>query len=557
MDQQTSGPSPIVSSAKQRRLILIASCTALMAVIASVTGLNVAQQEMALALDASLNTVLWIINSYTVVLGALLLPVGAIGDRWGRKPVLVSGLVLFIAANLLASVANESGVMIAARMLAGAGAAMIMPVTLSVITSNFPEEERSQAIGVWVGIAGGGGLLGMVVSALLIDHASWRWLFALPIALAVAGLVMTLKSVPNSREVTSHRFDTVGSLLSVVAVGGVVFGIHEGPERGWGEPLTVVPLLAGVVAVVAFVVWELRQATPLLDVRVFGDRRMATGSASLVSLFAVSGGVFIVLFPFFQAVLGWSGLRSTLAMLPMALAMMASSGLAPRVAKPLGTRMTMLIGIALVGSGLVLVATLVSVEGGYLSVLPGILVIGIGMGLTMTPSTESITASLPPERQGVASALNDATREVGTALGVALLGAIVAAGYRSAIESDLVTLPSSVAEPASAGIANAFAAASTLPAEQGEQLTSAARHAFVDGWTGAMWAGVVVMAALFLLVLLRGPRRGTDAATPEDLGDGTALLPAELAELGPRVLADADPRASVDRTSVVAKEADE
>jgi EmrB/QacA subfamily drug resistance transporter len=516
MDHSTSADSSGTPSAQQRRLILIASCTALMAVIASVTGLNVAQQEMALALDASLSTVLWIINSYTVVLGALLLPVGAIGDRWGRKPVLVSGLVLFTAANLLASVATESAVMIAARMLAGAGAAMIMPVTLSVITSNFPEEERSQAIGVWVGIAGGGGLLGMVVSALLIDFASWRWLFALPVALAVAGLVMTLLSVPNSRDVTSHRFDLVGSLLSVVAVGGVVFGIHEGPERGWGEPLTLAPLLAGTVAIGAFAVWELRQAAPLLDVRVFGDRRMATGSASLVALFAVSGGVFVVLFPFFQAVLGWSGLRSTVAMLPMALAMMASSGLAPKVAAPLGTRVTMLIGIALVASGLVLVAMLVSVEGGYLSVLPGILVIGIGMGLTMTPSTESITSSLPAERQGVASALNDATREVGTALGVALLGAIVAAGYRSAIAPDLAELPATVAEPASAGIANAFAVASTLPAAQGEQLSAAARHAFVDGWTGSMWAGVAVMGALFLLVLVRGPRRAGDAATGTD-----------------------------------------
>jgi MFS family permease len=193
-------------------------------------------------------------------------------------------------------------------------------------------------------------------------------------------------------------------------------------------------------------------------------------------------------------------------MLPMALAMMASSGLAPRLSKPLGTRATMLVGIALVAGGLALVATLVSVEGRYLSVLPGILVIGVGMGLTMTPSTESITASLPRERQGVASALNDATREVGTALGVALLGAIVAAGYRSAIAPGLEGLPDPVAEPASAGIANAFAAAATLPADQAEQLTDAARHAFVDGWTSAMWAGLVVMAALFLLVLVRGPR---------------------------------------------------
>lgn len=497
-----------------------------MAVIASVTGLNVAQQEMAVALDASLTTVLWIINSYTVVLGSLLMPIGAIGDRWGRKPVLVAGLVVFVVANVMAAAAGGSAVMIAARVLAGAGAAMIMPVTLSVITSSFPEAERSQAIGVWVGVAGGGGLLGMVVSALLIDFASWRWLFALPIALAAAALAMTLGGIPNSRERSPHRFDVVGSLLSVVAVGGVVFGIHEGPERGWTAPITLVPLVAGIVSIAAFTWWELRQPHPLLDIRVFRDRRMAAGSASLVSLFAVSGGVFIVLFPFFQAVLGWSGIRSTIAMLPMAVTMMISSGIAPRIAKPLGIRLTMLVGIALAAAGLALVSLLVSVEGGYLSVLPGIIVIGVGMGLTMTPSTEAITAALPLERQGVASALNDTTREVGTALGVALLGAILSAGYRDAISARVSDLPAPVAERASSGIANAFAAAATLPPRQADDLVDAARHAFVEGWSGAMWTGVAIMAALFVFVLTRGPHRRPDGPPT------TAQFPTSDTEVG-------------------------
>lgn len=188
-----------VPDARRLRTILIAVSLALMAVIASVSGLNVAQTHMAVDFDASGTTVLWIVNVYTLVLAALLLPFGALGDRLGRKPVLVSGLLLFGAAALAAALAPSAEVMIAARVAAGASAAMIMPITLAVITSTFPEERRGRAIGVWTGVAGGGGILGMFLSALLVDVADWRWLFALPVGLAALALVMTVRSVPNSR----------------------------------------------------------------------------------------------------------------------------------------------------------------------------------------------------------------------------------------------------------------------------------------------------------------------------------------------------------------------
>ncbi|MFD0069295.1 MFS transporter, partial [Streptomyces sp. NPDC127574] len=171
-----------------------------MAVIASVSGLNVAQSDLAVAFGASQTTILWIINIYTLALAALLLPLGAIGDRLGRKPVLIIGLAVFGIASATAGLAPSAGVMLAARLLSGVGAAMIMPVTLAVITSTFPEEERGRAIGVWTGVAGGGGILGMFLSAALVDVASWRWLFVLPVALVVAALVMAVRSVPNSRE---------------------------------------------------------------------------------------------------------------------------------------------------------------------------------------------------------------------------------------------------------------------------------------------------------------------------------------------------------------------
>ncbi|MEU9893938.1 MFS transporter [Streptomyces phaeochromogenes] len=512
---------PDAPDARQRRTILIAVCIALMAVIASVSGLNVAQPDLAVAFDASQSTVLWIINIYTLSLAALLLPLGAIGDRFGRKPMLLTGLTVFGVASAMAGLAPSAEVMLAARLLSGVGAAMIMPITLAVITSTFPKEERGRAIGVWTGVAGGGGVLGMFLSAALVDAVSWRWLFVLPIALVVVALAMTLRSVPNSRERSGHAFDTVGALTSVVAVVGLIFVLQEGPERGWTAPATLAGLAVGAIAAIGFVTWELRRRdAALLDVRLFRERGLAGGSVTLLVVFGVQAGIFVVLFPFFQAVLGWSGLLSTLALMPMAVMMMMASGLAPQLAARVGPRATMATGILLAGAGLALMAAVVSVEGGYLSVLPGMLAMGVGMGLSMTPSTEAITSALPRERQGVASALNDVTREFGTALGVALLGALLSAGYRGAIDSRLAGVPEGPADTAREGVANALDAAPQA-GPQAQALVRAARESFVEGWQNAMWAGVAVMAALFVYVLARGPQQptGTPAYQPEPAAD--------------------------------------
>ncbi|MCP2241291.1 MFS transporter [Lentzea aerocolonigenes] len=442
------------------RKTLIAVSVALMAVISSVTGLNVAQPDLAAEFGASQSTVLWIINVYVLTLSALLLPLGAVGDRWGRKPVLVAGLVVFGVSNVIAGVAQSVELVLAARVLSGIGAATIMPVTLAVITSTFPERERGRAIGVWTGVAGGGGLLGMFLSAVLVDWASWRYLFVLPVVLVVVALVMTTRSVPDSREAAEHPFDVVGSVLSGVTVAGLIFFLHEG---------SVISLVAGVAAGVAFVAWELRQSAPLLDVRLFRERGLADGSAVLVTVFGVQAGVSIVLYPYFQTVLGWSGLLATVALLPMAGSMMVASGLAPRLAERIGPRATTATGIALGGAGLALMAVLVS-AGGYPAILPGMIAMGVGTGLSMPPATEAITGALPRERQGVASALNDVTRELGTALGVAFLGALVAR-------------------------------------------TVDAGGSFVDGWRTAMWAGVALMAVL-LVTAVRAARATSPAGSP-------------------------------------------
>ncbi|MGW0953541.1 MFS transporter [Streptomyces sp. NPDC001212] len=501
---------------RQLRAILIAVSIALMAVIASVSGLNVAQTHMAVEFGASQSTILWIINIYTLALAALLLPLGAIGDRLGRKPMLIAGLGIFGIASVAAGLAPTAEVMLAARVASGIGAAMIMPITLAVITSTFPKEQRGKAIGVWTGVAGGGGILGMFLSALLVDIADWRWLFVLPVILVVVALAMTLKSVPDSRESSAHSFDTVGALVSTVAVVGLIFVLQEGPDRGWSAPATLISLAVGLIAAIGFVAWELhRRDASLLDVRLFRERGLAGGSITLLVVFGVQAGIAVVLFPFFQAVLGWSGLLSTLAMMPMAIMMMMTSGLAPKLAARIGSRSTMATGIALAGAGLALMALIVSADGGYLTILPGMLAMGIGMGLSMTPSTETITSSLPREKQGVASALNDVTREFGTALGVALLGALLSAGYRNAIDDRLHGIPQGAADTAREGIANAVEVAGST-GSHAQDLIHAAQQSFVDGWQQAMWAGVAVMGALFVYIALRGPKNAAPTAADEE-----------------------------------------
>lgn len=501
----------------QQRNVLIAMCAALMGVIASVSGLNVAQQQLALDFGASQGDILWIINSYTLTLAALLLPIGAIGDRWGRKPVLLLGLGLFAASSLGAAIATSTAMMIAARIGAGAGAAMIMPVTLSVITSTFPPESRGQAIGIWAGVAGSGGIIGIFVSSFMVDIFTWRWLFSLPLVLVAVAAIMTFRHVPNSREQSDHPFDLLGSILSAIAIGGLVLAVHEGPEQGWTATITLLSLVAGIAASIGFVAWERKQAEPLLDMSVFRNRNLASGSFTLVIVFGVMFGVFLVLFPFFQAVLGWSALRSAVGLLPMAAAMMPTSTIAPKVAQRLGTRTTMITGVVIFGAGLATLALSASVEGGYMSVAPGLVAIGLGMGLSMTPATEAITETLPADKQGVASALNDTSREIGGALGVAMLGSIVTAGYKDAIEPALEDLPPELAEPASEGIGGAFAAAAQA-GDQGPAIIEAAKYAFVEGWVQSMWVGVAMAGVALGYLILRGPLPVADstAAAPLD-----------------------------------------
>ncbi len=500
----------VIVDARRRLLVLAAMCIALVAVVASVSGLNVAQQALATDLGATQSQLLWIINGYTLVLAALLMPVGAIGDRWGRKPILLVGFVVFSLSNLASAFSTEPTTLIGLRVLAGVGAAMIMPVTLSVITTSFPREEQAKAIGTWAGFAGAGGIIGLFVSAAIIDNATWPWVFALPIALAAISFVLTIAFVPHSVEHTEAGFDVAGSILSAVAVGGLVLAFHEGPEQGWNAPVTIAALAAGIIGAAVFVAVELRREHPLLDVRIFAIRGLAAGSVNLFVVFAVMFSLFLVLVQYLQAVLGYSALRAASGLLPMAVMMMPLSTIAPTIAERIGFRRTLVTGMLLMSAGLFTFAMLADPNGGYLSVLPGILLLGAGVGLSMSPSTAAITASLPEEKQGVASALNDTVREMGGAVGIALIGSVLNSAYQANIEPATSALPPAVAEPANEGIGGALGVAAQMGAD-GTALLDSARQAFVDGMVPALLLAAGLSLAAAIYTALRGPKTAAEA----------------------------------------------
>ncbi len=501
-------------------------CLALVLVVASVSSLNLALQNLAVDLQPSANQLTWIVDAYTVTLAALVLPFGAIGDRFGRRNVLLVGMVLFGLAAALAATSHSVAVMIACRAVMGAGAAMIMPGTLSTITAVFPERERPKAVATWAGIASAGAILGMVASGALLESFSWAATFAGSAVLAVVAFVVAAWLAPNTVDEHHVPIDGVGAALSAIGIGGLVFGIIEGADKGYFSALGLLGFGLAAIGLSGFVAWELRQEHPLLDVRLFRLRGFSAGSIGITIQFLAAFGFFLVGLQFMLVVLGYSALHAALGLLPVAVVIMPMSQLAPRLVARIGTRATMAAGLVSLAVGFVLLARLTA-GSGYWDFILGVVPFGIGMALSSTPATTAIVSSLPRSKQGVASAMNDTTREVGSALGIALLGSAFNTGYGEHIADRLAGVP---ALPA--GAADAIAQspgvgidiAGRVGGERGEVLAGWVRDSFAAGLSRAMWLGVVVAVVGLAFVLWRAPRQAEDLLdepTDADIDDAS------------------------------------
>lgn len=496
----------VINDPKRLRLVLATVSMALMMVVSAVSGLNVALPDLARDTQATQSELQWIVDAYTVTLAGLLFISGAVGDRYGRRILLIVGLIIFGSAATAAMFTSDPATLIVLRAVMGVGAAAVMPTTLSIITTSFPEEKRGAAVGLWVGVAGGGAVLGLVMSGLLLEFFSWNSFFALNVVLAILALVGAVLVIPNSVDESPASLDLVGGLLSLVAVGGLVFGIIEGPVAGWDSIESWGAITIGIVAGILFVWWELRQEHPLLDPRLFKLRGFGTGSASNTIQFFAAFGFFFISLQYLQFVIGLSPLVAAVSMLPMALVLIPLARNSPRISDHFGYNRVGSSGLILMAVGFVVIS-FIQVDLNYLVFLIGLLFFGAGMALAGAPATTAITGSLPPSKQGVASATNDTAREFGSAMGIAILGSVLNSTYRTNVTESTAGLPEQATDAAQGSIAAAQEIGAQL-GPPGQSLIDAANQAFVDGASNSLLVGVVALVAGGLFVFLRAPKKG-------------------------------------------------
>ena len=517
---------------ERRWYTLAVLCLSLVLIVMDNTILNVAIPSLVRDLGASNSQLQWIIDSYTLVFAGLLLTAGAFGDRYGRKLALRIGLVLFALASVGSALASTPNQLIATRGLLGIGGALIMPSTLSIITNTFRDpRERGRAIAIWAGFSGLGVAIGPLVGGFLVEHFSWNAVFWVNLPIVAFALVAGHFFVPESRDPREPRLDLVGAGLSIVALGSLIFGIIEGPSKGWTDPLVVGSFFLGVVAGVAFLLWEWKAPNPMLELRFFRNPRFSVANGAVtLTFFAMFGSMFLMT-QYWQFVHGYSPLEAGVRMLPYAGVMMVAAPMSARVVERLGTKIV-------VGGGLVIIAvslfavSFAEVDSSYWSVMGRMMLMALGMGFVMAPSTESVMGSLPREKAGVGSAVNDTTRQVGGALGVAVIGSVVASVYADRIvaAASSLGLAGPTLEAAKASLGGALAVAGEA-GPGGAALVDAAREGFVDALSaGLRIGGVVVLVASAVVFAFLPSHAYTPAASPDELPSGDPGLGPEPAQ---------------------------
>jgi len=476
---------------------LIMLCFSLLIIVMDNTILNVAIPSLMEDLRATNSQIQWIIDAYTLVFAGLLLTAGSLGDRFGRKGALQAGIVLFGIGSVASALAGSANQLILSRGFMGIGGALIMPATLSILTNVFRDpRERGRAIAVWAGFSGLGVAIGPVIGGLLLRHFSWSSVFWVNMPVGAIALVAGAFLIPTSRDPNAQRIDVIGALLSIVGLGSLLFGIIEGPGRGWSDTLVIIGFVVGIGALGAFIIWELRTPDPMLDMRFFRNPRFSVAnSAVTLTLFAMFGSL-LLMTQYWQLVHGYSPLGAGVRLVPFAMTMMIVAPLSARAVEKFGTTRVITLGLLIMAISMLLLS-FIERDTPYPTVILMFCLMSVGMGCTMAPATESVMGSLPREKAGVGSAVNDTTRQVGGALGVAVIGSIVSTIYTNNIRTSVPEfgIAGAALTTAQESLANALQLAPQANDVQG--YVNTVRDAFVHSLSIGLRASaaVIVLAA--------------------------------------------------------------
>jgi MFS transporter, DHA2 family, multidrug resistance protein len=490
---------------ERRWWTLAVLCLSLLIVFVGNSSLNVALPSLARDLGATESQLQWVVASYSLVFAGLLFSAGALGDRFGRKGALQFGLAAFFVGAAAASQATTMGQIIGCRAVMGLGAAFIMPSTLSILVNVFPEGERAKAIAIWAATVGVAGAIGPLMSGFLLTHFWFGSVFLINLPIIAVALVGGWVLVPKSRDPEEARLDPVGALLSIVGISSLVFALIQAPDKGWGAPQTVGAFIVSFVVLALFVMWELHTDEPMLDMRYFRNPSFSTGSGGMLLVFLAMYGVLFLMTQYFQLVLDDTPLAAAARLLPMAPIMLIVAPLTPQLSRRFGANRVVGAGMVLIAVGFVIFSQ-VGLATPYWVILLMLIPLVSGMAMSMSPMTSAIMAAVPARRAGAGSAMNDATRELGAALGVAVLGSIAASQYSSHLHDAVAKLPAASRSAASSSIAGALEATKSLPASAAHAFDLLARTAFVDGIRVAGLFGAALALAAAVVTVRYLPR---------------------------------------------------
>jgi EmrB/QacA subfamily drug resistance transporter len=520
-------------------LTLGAMCFALFMAMLDNTVVNVALPSIQTHFGSGVSGLQWIIDGYTLFFAAFMLTGGTLGDLYGRKRVFLAGLTIFTAGSLLAGLAPSLNVLIAARAVQGLGAAALLPGTLSILTQAFPDpKERAQAIGIWAGVSGMALAAGPIVGGALVDSLGWQSVFFLNIPIGVVAFIVAWRVVRESKNPEGRHLDIPGQALAIIGLGTLTYALIEANRYGWTSPLILGLFAVAAVATALFILVELRSTSPMLDLGFFRDRTFAAAAtvAGLVSFGMF--GVFFFLTLFLQNVQGYSAFQMGVRALPMTGAIIFTAPIAGNVAGRIGSRIPMAAGLAVVGVGMLLMQR-ITPDMPYGALWWNLLLMGVGMGMVMTPMTAAVMNAVPRARAGMASATSNASREVGGVFGIALLGAIVTHFFASDLRNSLQKLPLPAAvkdQIVSLASQGSGTARGSLPTGMDAQaLHRMVDDAFVSGMHVAFWvsAGILLTGAVVAAVFVRKGAPVAAAETPPAAGASATPGSARIEAGGP------------------------